>query len=104
MIAFGFLTALAVPLFQIPHFSIRFQIIDECMEHPWERIEYLASWEVPLAIGRVFLIGVLVLFYYLFGTYGLSLALAIICVNHLITYFILAQTSVLRTPATTPES
>ena len=96
IVAFGFFMALAVPLFQIPHFSIRFEVIDHCMEHSYQRIEYLAAWEVPLAIGRVLLIGFIVILYHFFGMFGLSLALAITCCNHLVSYYLLSQTSVLR--------
>jgi YQGE family putative transporter len=101
IIAFGFFMSVAVPLFQIPHFSVRFEIIDHCMEHSYQRIEYLAAWEVPLAIGRVILIGLIVALYRFFGETGLSVALAVICCNHFVSYYLLAQTSVLRTPATT---
>ncbi|MDX9976143.1 MAG: MFS transporter, partial [FCB group bacterium] len=63
LIIFGFLRSVETPLFQIPYLSVRFQVIDQCVENPAQRIEYIAAWEVPLAIGRVIVMGALVLLY-----------------------------------------
>ena len=52
LILFGLLRSVAGPLFDIPHFSLRMDIIARSMEQPWERIEYICAWEVPLALGR----------------------------------------------------
>ncbi|MFP4500282.1 MAG: MFS transporter [Candidatus Hydrogenedentota bacterium] len=96
LIAFGFLRSVATPLFQIPHLSARFQVIDQSVETPTQRIEYIAAWEVPLAIGRLVMMGLLVALYLLIGEWGLRITLLLLCVNRFLAYLLVARTSVVR--------
>jgi MFS transporter, YQGE family, putative transporter len=96
LIAFGFLRSVATPLFQIPHLSVRFQVIDQSVEDPSQRIEYIAAWEVPLAMGRMIMLGLLVTLYLMIGEWGLRITLFLLCLNRVATYFLVSRTSVIR--------
>jgi YQGE family putative transporter len=96
LVIFGFLRAIATPLFQIPHSGLRFEIIDACVEDPSERIEYIAAWEVPLAVGRVVMMLLILGLYQWLGLWGLQVALFLLCANRLVTYALLSQTSIMK--------
>lgn len=100
LVAFGFLRAIATPLFQIPHSGIRFEVIDNCIEEPSQRIEYIAAWEVPLAIGRGIMMSAIILLYAWLGEFGLQIAIFWLCANRLLTYLLLSRISFLRNPQT----
>ena len=98
LIVFGLLRSISGPLFGIPYGGLRYDIIAKCAQDPSQRIEYIAAWEVPLAIGRV------IMMFVMMGTYhflnGNELALRIIlfaiCVIRVLTYRFSTSTSVLR--------
>ena len=96
LVVFGFLRSVAQPLFSIPHWGVRFESIDRCAEDPSQRIEYLSAWEVPLAIGRVLMIGLLAILYETLGDTGMRIALFLLCANRILTYLCLIQISSLR--------
>ncbi|MCC6145846.1 MAG: MFS transporter [Candidatus Hydrogenedentes bacterium] len=96
LVIFGFLRAIATPLFQIPHSGLRFEIIDACIQDPSERIEYIAAWEVPLAVGRVVMMGIILGLYQWQGLWGLQIALFLMCANRILTYALLRQTSIMK--------
>jgi len=98
LILFGFLRAVGQPLFGIPHFSIRLDIIGRSIREPWERIEYLCAWEVPLAIGRVVMFLAILGFYHVLqqSEFGLRVGLFALCCIRLMTYYILIHTTDIR--------
>jgi len=96
IVLFGFLRSISMPLFGIPHSSIRFDVIDKSVEDPGQRIEYLCAWEVPLAIGRILaMIALLVMSTWL-DEWGIRLVIFVLCANRIFTYLLLCQTSVVR--------
>lgn len=96
LIIFGMLRSLAGPLFEIPHFSLRMEIMAKSMEYPWERIEYLCAWEVPLAVGRMITMAAIAGFFYLGGSTGLKVLLGILSCIRIVTYFLLRNTDAAR--------
>jgi MFS transporter, YQGE family, putative transporter len=96
--AFGFFRALAQPLFSIPHFGIRLDVIENCAEDPGQRIEYISAWEVPLAIGRLIMMsGLFMLAGWLTGD-AIRIILFLLCTNRVLTYFCLTRVSFVRNP------
>ncbi len=96
LVVFGLLRSVAQPLFSIPHWGVRFEVIDRCAENPAQRIEYLSAWEVPLAVGRILMMGALVLLFQALGETGLRVALFFLCANRIRTYLCLTRISSLR--------
>jgi YQGE family putative transporter len=96
LIAFGFLRSISGPLFSIPHSSIRFDVLDRCMDDPADRIAYLSAWEVPLAAGRVLMMGAILLLSSQLSELGIRIALFLLCANRILTYLLLVRTSVVR--------
>ncbi len=96
LIVFGFLRSISAPLFGIPHSSVRFDVIDRCVQNRAQRIEYLCAWEVPLAVGRVIMMAILVSLYAVMGEGGIRITLFIICANRFLTYFLITRVSTLR--------
>lgn len=99
LILFGFLRSLAGPLFEIPHSSIRYAVIDRCVDDPSQRIEYIAAWEVPLALGRITMLGLLIGLYAMIGAPAVRIVLFLLCVNRALSFLLIARTSVMRTQA-----
>jgi YQGE family putative transporter len=93
---FGALRSAAMPLFTIPHASIRYDVITNSVRHASERIEYLCSWEVPLAAGRVVMMGLLIGLYALYGEQGLRATLFLLCFNRVFTYLLVTRTDAAR--------
>ena len=96
LVIFGFLRAVAQPLFSIPHTGIRFDVIDRCAEEPAQRIEYLCAWEVPLAIGRLVMMTLLILLSQYLSEAGLRIALFLLCANRIAAYLLLRRISIVR--------
>jgi YQGE family putative transporter len=96
LIAFGIMRSIAAPLFDIPHFSVRMDIISKCLRNPWERIEYIAAWEVPLAAGRIVMMTAMVGLYAGLGTLGLKIMLCILSCMRIVTFFLLKNTHEMR--------
>ena len=96
LILFGLLRSIAHPLFGIPHSSIRLDVIEQSAENPSQRIEYLCAWEVPLALGRVIMIGGLILLAGYFDEMALRIVLFLLCANRLLTYFFISRISFVR--------
>ena len=98
LVVFGFMRSVAGPLFGIPHFSLRLDTINRCASDPSERIEYLCAWEAPLALGRVFMMALMMLLFAWFieNDLGLRLTLFTLCAVRILTYFILIRTDALR--------
>jgi hypothetical protein len=98
LILFGILRSIAQSAFGIPHAGLRFDVITESAEDPSQRIEYLAAWEVPLALGRV---AMMVLLLVLYGALeenelGLRIMLFLLCAVRVVTYLLLARTSCMK--------
>lgn len=96
LVLFGFLRSVSAPLFTIPHASIRFDVLDRCMEDPGDRIAYLSATEVPLAAGRIVMMLAIIWLVQQPGDTGLRIALFALCANRILTYLILRKVSVLR--------
>lgn len=98
LILFGFFRSIAGPFFAVSHFSLRLDIISECVDEPAQRIEYLCAWEVPLAIGRIFMMLALMALYDAFDdpSTGLQLALLLLCSTRIATYLLVRRTSMIR--------
>ncbi len=98
LVAFGFMRSVAGPFFGIPHFSLRLDTINRCATDPSERIEYLCAWEVPLAMGRVFMMGLMMALFAWFieNDLGLRLTLFTLAAVRIVTYLILVRTDALR--------
>ena len=98
IVIFGMLRALAAPLWGIPHFGIRLDIIGRSVEEPGQRIEYLCAWEVPLAIGRILMmLSLLLLYGWLDGNdWALRIILVGLSCMRIVTYLLLSRTSVVR--------
>ncbi len=69
-------------------------------EDPFQRIEYLCAWEVPLAIGRtiMMLLMIAVALALNDASLGIRIVIIVLCALRLATYYFLAQTSVLQNP------
>lgn len=95
---FGLLRSVSGPLFGIPYGGLRYDIIAESAEDPAERIEYIAAWEVPLAIGRVLMMFLVMAVYdQLRGNeIALRLILFIICAIRILTYECVVHTKAMR--------
>ena len=98
LILFGFLRSVSLPLVGIPHTGIRFEVMERTALTPDERIEYLCAWEVPLAVGRILMMGLLLLLYALFDEMGLRIILLLLCLNRIVTYLLLRQVSFVKNP------
>jgi MFS transporter, YQGE family, putative transporter len=98
IVIFGLLRAVAAPLWSIPHFGVRLDVIARSVEIPAQRIEYLSAWEVPLAFGRiVMMLTLLGLYGWLEGNdWAIRLSLFLLCSLRIVTYLIIARTSVIR--------
>ncbi|MBI1321499.1 MAG: MFS transporter [Candidatus Hydrogenedens sp.] len=96
LVLFGALRSAAMPLFTIPHQSIRYEIIAKSVQYPWQRIEYLCAWEAPLALGRVIMLGALIALSSYLDAYGLRIALFLLCAMRVFTYLLVVRTSVVR--------
>ena len=98
LIVFGLLRSISGPLFGIPYGGLRYDIIAKCAQDPSQRIEYIAAWEVPLAIGRVIMMFVMMgIYYFLNGNeIALRIILFVICAIRILTYRFSTSTSVLR--------
>ncbi len=96
LILFGFMRSVAMPLFGVPHSSVRLDVIDRCAQDPSQRIEYICAWEVPLAVGRVIMMTLLIVLGNNWGTDGLRVALFLLCANRVFTYCFVSQTLVMR--------
>lgn len=96
LIVFGLIRSVALPLFMIPFSSIRLDVIDQCAEEPAQRIEYMCASEVPLATGRILMMGLLLLLSAYLDELGIRLALFILCANRALTYILVVNTSVVR--------
>ncbi len=98
LLIFGLLRSTAAPLFGIAHFSLRMDAIANTAEQPHQRIEYIGAWEVPLALGRVIVMLLLIGLADRFteGELGIRIALFMLCSLRILTYALLAKTSVAR--------
>lgn len=96
LIAFGFLRSISGPLFSIPHSSIRFDVLDRCMDDPADRIAYLSAWEIPLAAGRVVMMGAILLLSTQLNDLGIRIALFLLCANRILTCLLILRTDTVR--------
>jgi len=98
LLLFGLLRSIAGPMFGISHFSLRIDVIANSVKEPWERIEYLAAWEVPLAIGRIIMMLLLMGLSEVFteGSLGIRIAVFCLCAVRILTYLILSQAHTLK--------
>ena len=98
LIAFGVLRSISGPLFGIPYGGLRYDIIAQCARDPFERIEYLVAWEIPLAIGRVLMMLVVMGIYHCMhgGDAALRIILFVICFIRILTYQFSTRTSAMR--------
>ncbi|GMW02347.1 MAG: hypothetical protein AMXMBFR84_34830 [Candidatus Hydrogenedentota bacterium] len=100
LIAFGIIHAVSTAMFDIPHFSLRVEVIQDTVDDPTQRIEYLCAWEIPLAIGRVVMMFCMLgLSNWIAGSdWGVRITLFILCALRVLTYFYLARTTQLQRP------
>lgn len=96
LVIFGFIRSVALPLFMVPFSSIRLDVIDQSVEEPAQRIEYMCASEVPLAAGRVVMMVLLLALSGYLDDLGVRIALFLLCANRLLTYALIAKTSVVR--------
>jgi len=96
IVVFGCLRSISMPLFGIPHASIRFDVIAKSVADPAQRIEYLCAWEVPLALGRIVTMVALLLMAGWLDEWGIRIVIFLLCANRVLTYALLSQTSVLQ--------
>jgi len=96
LVIFGYLNALAMPLFGIPHAAVRFDVIDRTTSESRQRIAYLCAWEVPLALGRVVIMSVMIVLSTLLGDLGIRLTMFILCINRFLNYGLIIRTSAMR--------
>ena len=98
LVLFGFLRSFSAPLFGIPYSGLRFDIITQCTGDSGQRIEYISASEVPLAIGRVFVISLLMILvtYLPENDMALRILLFSLCALRIITYFLIVNTSALK--------
>ncbi len=99
LIIFGLLRSISLPLVGIPHTGIRFEVMQRTAETPDERIEYLCAWEIPLAVGRIVMMGVLITLYTLLGDAGIRATLLLLCLIRILTYLLLRQVSFVKDPS-----
>lgn len=93
---FGLLRSVSGPLFGVPYGALRYDVIHDCAEEPAQRIEYIAAWEVPLAVGRVLMMLVMMALYgYWRGNeLALRIILFAICALRILTYQLTVHTKV----------
>ncbi len=98
LILFGLLRSISGPLFGIPYGGLRYDIIATSAEDPGQRIEYIAAWEVPLAMGRVLMmLTIMGIYSYLSANeMALRLILFIICAIRVVTYRCIVSTDAMR--------
>lgn len=96
LLIFAFLRSISLPLFGIPHTGLRFEVMQQTASNPSERIEYLCAWEVPLALGRVVMMVLIMAIYHFFGVPGMKFALLMLCLNRIVTYYILKRVSLVQ--------
>lgn len=99
LVIFAFLRSVSLPLFGIPHTAVRFEVMQKTADTPYERIEYLCAWEVPLAIGRVIMMSSIMGLYALAGVTGLRFAVLLLCLIRVATYLLVTQVSFVKNPA-----
>ncbi len=95
LMLFGLLRSISGPLFGVPHQSLNLDIIAHSCEEPSQRIEYLAAWEVPLALGRVAMMLLIWGLYTAMGgnEFALRLMLFVLCAIRLVSYQLVTRTS-----------
>jgi YQGE family putative transporter len=95
---FGLLRSVSGPLFGIPYGGLRYDVMARSAEEPGQRIEYIAAWEVPLAIGRVIMMLVMMaVYHYLHGNeIALRSSLFVLCAIRILTYQFSTRTSLMR--------
>ena len=83
-------------MFGVPYGALRYDVIHDCAEEPAQRIEYIAAWEVPLAVGRVLMMLVMMALYgYWRGNeLALRIILFAICALRILTYQLTVHTKV----------
>ena len=101
LVFFGLFRSAAMPLFTIPYSSVRFDVIDRSVRNPEERIEYICAWEVPLATGRIIMMTLMIALsgWLVDNDLGIRIALFCLCANRIISYAVMAQTSVMKVDA-----
>ena len=101
---FAMLRSAGMAMFGIGHFSARMEVIMNTTEDPQQRIEYLCALEVPLAVGRLFMMLLMIGLSLSLNdpSIGIRIVLIVLCALRLATYYFLAQTSVLKRPAPAP--
>jgi YQGE family putative transporter len=98
LLLFGLLRSVSGPLFGVPYGGLRYDIIANCADDPAQRIEYLAAWEVPLAIGRVLMMLLMMFIYTHLGAndFALRVILFLVCAIRVLTYQFSTRTATLR--------
>ncbi len=96
LLLFGLMRAVAAPLYSIPQFAIRLDVIARSVQYPEQRIEYLSAWEVPLAIGRIVMMTALILLSSQLDDLGIRIILFLLCANRIVTYALVSQVSFVR--------
>lgn len=96
LVFFGLTRTVSGTMVNIPHSSLRFDVISKSVEEPSQRIEYICAWEVPLAIGRLIMMSVLLVLSRYGGMQGIQITLLLLCLIRILTYLILTRTTALK--------
>lgn len=95
---FGLLRSVSGSLFGIPHAALNLDIIAKSAEDPGQRIEYLCAWEVPLALGRIFAMGLIIALYHFTdgAPWAIRVFIFTLCALRIISYQLMIRTSPIR--------
>lgn len=96
LVIFFFLRALSLPLFTVPYSAVMLSVIEKSVREPYERIEFICAIEVPLALGRLFFTGSLMILYHYFAERGIQIVMLALCVSRIATYWLATRTEVMR--------
>ncbi len=96
LIVFSLIRAVAMPLFQVPYISYKFDIIDRVMPQPGHRIEFIVAWELPLWLGRFFFCLFLIYSAGELEAFDVRVCLFLLCAQRLLAHWCTIQTDVVR--------
>lgn len=98
LVIFGFLRSFSTPLFSIPYSGIRYDIISKCTGNTGQRIEYIAASEVPLALGRIFVMSLMMILFLSLNDHDTVLRIILfgLCLLRIVTYRLIIHTEALQ--------
>lgn len=102
LVIFAFFRSISLPLFGIPHMAVRFEVMQQVVREPSDRIEYICAWEVPLAVGRIVLMCVVMTLYAIADDTGLRISIFLLCILRIATYQLVKRVSFVKEPNLAP--